>query len=208
MNIDELSLVTNKDFIPCLKYRADVATANVTIDICKFSDYTNIEVDPIVGQDTQTILYENFYKFLIDNTKQTDISWDRKLQSGETKTEHYNSFKYFLAELSMKIYDSTKRFQANKFIISASLLPVLFFIDGFSKADAIEIYGTYHAGHIADEIINADIYVCPYIQKDMVIATVVASDNMTAAVATSIVDNKYSMQLINPDLLIAGKVTE
>lgn len=206
MNINELSLVTLKDSIPCLNYSAVNDTLTATIGVCKFGDYIDIKTDPIVGQNTQIVTYEEFYKFLINNATQTEIEWNKTLPIGASKLQHYNEFKYFLAELSMKIYDSTKRFQANKFIISASLLPVLFFIAGFVKANITEIYGTYHAGHIADEIINADIYVCPYIPKDMVIATVVASDNMTAAVATSIVDNKYSMQLINPDLLIAGKV--
>lgn len=212
MNISMLSLVTFKDSMPCMRYHADGAILSATVDVCKFGDYIDIEADPIVGQSTQIILYKDFYNFLIDNARQTDISWQRHVHSNETKIDHYNNFKYFLAELSAKIYDSTKRFQANKFIISASLLPVLCFMDGFVRVDTTEIYGTYHAGHLADtasdNIISADIYVCPFIPKDMVIATVVASDNMTAAVATSFVDNKYSMQLINPDLLIAGKVIE
>lgn len=44
MNINELSLVTVKDSIPYLEYHTDGATSSVTIDICKFEDYINVEL--------------------------------------------------------------------------------------------------------------------------------------------------------------------
>ena len=122
-----------------------------------------------------------------------------------------------------KIYDRTKRFAPNYMLIASNVLPILTFIKGFSAAPAGNINGPYFAGTLN----SLKVYVTPNIEPGHFVLGVNGDDMMSSAavyapympiVPTQLLgyadgamsqgwSTLYDLQLLNKDLLVAGRVT-
>ena len=161
---------------------------------------------------------------LIDNANQDgDLVWSKTLPTGVSKAEHYEGFTEILEIARQKIYDRTKRFAPNYMIIASNVLPILTFIKGFTAAPAGSINGPYFAGTLN----SLKVFVTPNITPGHFVVGVNGDDMMSSAavyapymavVPTQLLgfadgamsqgfSTMYDLQLLNKDLLVAGRVT-
>lgn len=163
-------------------------------------------------------------QLLIDNaSSDDDLVWSKAQPVGVNKRDHYEGFAEIIELAKQKIYDRTKRFAPNYMLISSSLLPVLTFIGGFSRASASNINGPYFAGTLD----GLKVFVTPNIDANKFVigvnnnqlqATAAVYAPYMALVPTQLLgfadggmsqgwSTMYDLRLLNKDLLIAGRVT-
>lgn len=163
-------------------------------------------------------------QLLIDNANQdSDLVWSKTLPVGVSKAEHYEGFTEILEIGRQKIYDRTKRFAPNYMLIASNILPILTFIKGFTAAPASNINGPYFAGTLN----SLKVYVTPNIEAGHFVIGVNGDDMMSSAavyapympiVPTQLLgfadgamsqgwSTLYDLQLLNKDLLVAGRIT-
>lgn len=163
-------------------------------------------------------------QLLIDNAESDDsIVWSKTLPVGVSKTEHYEGFTEIIEIARQKIYDRTKRFAPNYMLIASNILPILTFIKGFSAAPTGAINGPYFAGTLN----GLKVFVTPNIEPGKFVIGVNGDDMMSSAavyapymavVPTQLLgyadgamsqgwSTLYDLQLLNKDLLIAGRIT-
>lgn len=162
---------------------------------------------------------------LLDETAKEampELTWSKTLPVGVSKRDHYAGFAENIEIGRQIIYDRTKRFAPNWMVIASDVLPVLAFMDGFKAAPATNINGPYFAGTL-----NAlKVYVSPAIAAGRYLIGVNGSDMMSAVavyapympiVPTSLLQfadggnsqgfsTLYDLKVLNPDLVVAGKV--
>lgn len=163
-------------------------------------------------------------QLLIDNAAaDNDLVWSKTLPVGVSKFEHYEGFVEVLEQANMKIYDRTKRFRPTYMLVSSTLMPVLTCIRAFNAAPAKDVNGPYFAGTIN----NLKVYVTPNIEANKFVIGVNGNDMMSSAavfapympvVPTQLLgyadggmssgwSTMYALELLNKDLLIAGRIT-
>ncbi len=162
-------------------------------------------------------------KLLADNaTEDAELTWSKTLPVGVSKAEHYEGFAEMVAIAGAKIYNKTQRYQPNYMLISSSILPVLGFIKGFTAANVSKVNGPYFAGTLN----GVKVYVSPALAEGEYVLGVNDGDlNCSAAVyapympivPTQLLGHAdgsmsqgfstlYDLKILNPDLLIKGKV--
>lgn len=161
---------------------------------------------------------------LIANAKEdAELVWSKTLPVGVSKMEHYMGFAEMLEIGKQKVYDATKRFAPNYMLIASNVLPVLSLIPAFKAAPATNINGPYFAG----ELNGVKVFVTPNIAAGKFILGVNGDDLMSSAavyapymaiVPTQLLgfadggmsqgfSTMYDLKMLNPDLLVAGKIT-
>lgn len=161
---------------------------------------------------------------LIENAKEdSELVWSRTVPQYISKAEHYEGFSEVFEIAKQKIYDKTQRFAPNYMLCASDILPVLTFIKGFKAASTGSINGPYFAGTLN----GVKVFVTPNIEAGKFILGVNGDDMMSSAavyapymavVPTQLLgyadgamsqgwSTLYALEMLNADLLIAGKVT-
>lgn len=190
-------------------------------------DYGFDLADQIAEKAVGQLQYEidtEITQLLIDNaTSDQDLVWSKTLPVGVSKAEHYEGFSEIIEVARQRIYDRTKRFAPNYMLIASNILPILTFMKGFSAAPAGNINGPYFAGTLN----GLKVFVTPNIDPGKFVIGVNGNDMMSSAavyapymavVPTQLLQyadggnsqgfsTLYDLKLLNPDLLIAGRVT-
>lgn len=162
---------------------------------------------------------------LVENANvDADLTFNKEVPYGVSKPEHYESFLEVIEIGRQKIYDATKRFAPNYMLIASDVLPILSLIKSFKAAPAGSINGPYFAGTIG----ALKVFVTPNIEKSTFVLGVNGDDMMSSAavyapympiVPTQLLGTSdgamsqgfstmYALEMLNPGLLVAGKVTK
>ena len=161
---------------------------------------------------------------LIENAAESDkLTWSRTVPQYISKAEHYEGFAEVVDIASSIIYERTKRFAATFMLCARDIINILTFIKGFKAADAKHANGPYFAGTLN----GIKVFVTPGIEAgkfvlgcngdDMMSAPAVYAPYM-AVVPTQLLgmsdgamsqgfSTVYALEMLNKDLLVAGKVT-
>lgn len=162
---------------------------------------------------------------LLINTAQLapELVWSKTLPVGVSKQEHYAGFTEIIEIGKQKIYDLTKRFAPNYMLIASNVLPILTFIPGFKAAAIGSINGPYLAGTLN----GLKVFVTPNIEPGKFVLGVNGDDMQSSAavyapympiVPTQLLgyadgamsqgfSTMYDLKILNPDLLVAGRIT-
>ena len=152
----------------------------------------------------------------------SELVWSKTLPVGVNKRDHYSGFAEVIGIAKQKIYDKTRRFSPNYMIASSSLLPVLGFLDGFTAAPASNINGPYLAGTVD----GVKVYITPNIEAGKFAIGVNGDDFMSSVavyapympvIPTQLLgysdggmsqgfSTMYALEILNPDLIVAGKI--
>ena len=162
-------------------------------------------------------------KFDDEGNKREVLEWSKVLPIGVSKFEHYNGFLEVIEEAKAIIYNRTKKFHPNYMVISADVLPVLRFVNGFSAVKNAKMNGPYKVG----ELDGLNIYVSPALGEGEFFLGLNGSDMMSSAgvyapymaiVPTQLLGTPdgglaqgfstwYAKAILNGNLLVAGKIT-
>ena len=163
-------------------------------------------------------------QMLIDNAPNDgDLVWSKTLPVGVSKTEHYEGFTEVLEIARQKIYDRTKKFVPNYMLIASNILPIISFIKGWTAAPTGDMNGPYFAGTLN----SLKVFVTPNIAPNTFVIGVNGNDMMSSAavyapympvVPTQLLgyadggmsqgfSTMYDLKMLNPNLLVAGRVT-
>lgn len=164
-------------------------------------------------------------KLLSDNaTSYDDLEWSKTLPVGVSKRDHYAGFAEIVELGSQHIYDATQKHAANYMLIASNIKPILVMMDGFKAASSTKINGPYFCGELngvkvyVSPALEAGRFVLGYNGGDLVTSAAVYAPYM-AIVPTQCVgfadgamsqgfSTMYDLRLLNPALLVAGKVTD
>lgn len=164
-------------------------------------------------------------KLLSDNaTEYEDLEWNKVLPVGVSKRDHYAGFAEIVELGSQHIYDATQKHAANYMIISSSIKPILVLMEGFKAASSNKINGPYFCGELngvkvyVSPALEAGRFVLGYNGGDLVTSAAVFAPYM-AIVPTQLLgfadgamsqgfSTLYDLKMLNPSLLVAGKVVE
>lgn len=160
---------------------------------------------------------------LIANAEhKAELEWSRQVPQYISKAEHYEGFAEVLEIGKQIVYDRTKRFAPNYMLIASNILPILTFIKGFKAAPVGKINGPYFAGTLN----GVKVFVTPNIEAGKFILGVNGDDMMSSAavyapymaiVPTQLLgyadggmsqgwSTLYALEMLNSELLVAGKV--
>lgn len=219
MEVDTISL-----FAKCRRiavYYSQIAAYQAKTDYG--FDLADQLAEKAVGQLNYEIDTEGT-QLLIDNAEEADeLVWSKTLPVGVSKAEHYEGFAEILGIGKQLIYDRTRRFAPNYMLCSSTVLPILSFIKGFQAAPAGQINGPYFAGTLN----GVKVFVTPNIEAGKFVLGVNGDDFMTSAAvyapymvvtptqliqyndggSTTGFSTMYDLKMLNPDLLVAGRVT-
>jgi hypothetical protein len=151
------------------------------------------------------------------------LVWSKTQPFGVNLKDHYESFANQIEVAKSKLYKRTKKFAPNFMIIAADILPVLSLVSGFNAASTSEINGPYFCGSIA----GLKVFVSPDVAEgNYVLGVANPVQKGTAAVFAPYMavtptqllgfadgamsqgwSTLYDMKILNPILLIAGRVT-
>lgn len=164
-------------------------------------------------------------KLLADNAaEKADLVWSKTLPVGVSKRDHYCGFAEVIERASQHIYDATQKHAASYLLIASNIKPVLVMMEGFKAANTAKINGPYFAG----ELNGVKVYVSPALEPGKFVAGYNGGDLATSAavfapymmvVPTQLLgfadggmnqgfSTLYDVRLLNPALLVAGKVVE
>lgn len=141
---------------------------------------------------------------------------------GVSKAQHYEGFMEIVDAGSTKVYNATKRFAPNYMLCARDVIQVLNFVPGFKATTNAKMNGPYMAGSLN----GIKVFVTPNIAPGKFILGVNGDDFMSSAavyapymavVPTQLLgysdggmsqgfSTLYSLEMLNKDLLIAGKV--
>ena len=153
----------------------------------------------------------------------TELVWSKTLPVGVSKAEHYEGFTEILEIAKQKIYDRTQKFAPNYAIVASNLLPVIGVCKGWHAAPAGTINGPYFAGTLN----NLKIFVTPTFEKGRFVIGVNGNDMMSSVAVyapymvvcpTQLLgyadggmsqgwSTMYALEVLNPNLVIAGQLT-
>lgn len=163
-------------------------------------------------------------QMLVDNAESDEnLVWSKTQPFGVSLTDHYESFLNQIEIAKSKIYKRTKKFAPTFMIIASDILPVLSLVSKFDQASASKINGPYFAGTVA----GLKVFVSPALEDGNYVIGVNNNElQATAAifapympvVPTQLLgyadgamsqgwSTLYDMKIVNPLLLIAGRVT-
>ena len=153
-----------------------------------------------------------------------DTTFNKTLPVGVSKAEHYEGFAEIIERASQIIYDRTQKHAANYMVIASNIKPILSLMRGWKAANTGKINGPYYAGTLN----GVKVFVSPRLVPgrfflgfngdDLVTSAAVYAPYM-AVVPTQLLgfadgamsqgfSTLYDLKLLNPDLLVAGKVVE
>ena len=162
-------------------------------------------------------------KLLSDNaTYYDDLEWSKTLPVGVSKRDHYAGFAEVVELASQHIYDATQKHAANYMLIASNIKPILVLMDGFKAASTTKINGPYFCGELngvkvyVSLALEAGRFILGYNGGDLVTSAAVFAPYM-AIVPTQLLgfadgamsqgfSTLYDLKMLNPSLLVAGKV--
>lgn len=160
---------------------------------------------------------------LVENAAEApELVFNKALPIGNSKAEHYEGFAEIVELAKREIYDRTRRFMPNYMLIASDVLPILTFIKGFKAAPVDKVNGPYFCGTLN----GIKVIVTPNIEAGKFVLGVNGDDLMSSAavyapymaiVPTQLLgfsdgsmsqgfSTLYALELLNKDLLVAGKV--
>ena len=191
------------------------------------TDYGFDLASELAKQAVATLSFEidtEIVDLLVKNAAEdTDLTWSKTLPVGVSKAEHYQGFLEMVGIAQQKIYDKTKRYAPDYMLIASNVLPVLRFINGFKEASAANINGPYFCGTLnglkvfvspsiepgkfafgvnKNELNASAAAWCPYMPIVPTQALQYADGGNSQGFSTL-----YALELLNKDLLIAGRIT-
>lgn len=108
-----------------------------------------------------------------------ELVWSKTLPVGVSKAQHYEGFAELIEIAKAKVYKKTQRWVPNFMLCSATVIPVLTFIEGYKAANVTKMNGPYLAG----ELNGLKVYVTPNIEDGAFAIGVNAGDfNCSVAV--------------------------
>lgn len=151
-----------------------------------------------------------------------ELKWSKTLPVGVSKFEHYNGFLEVVEMAKAIIYNRTQKFHPNYMVIASDVLPVLRFINGFTAVKNVKMNGPYKVG----ELDGMNVYVSPLLSDGNFFLGLNGNDMMSSAgvyapymaiVPTQLLGTPdgglaqgfstwYAKALLNPNLLVAGKI--
>lgn len=151
-----------------------------------------------------------------------DLTFNKTQPIGVSLRDHYAAFAEVIETGSRHIYDATQKHAANYLIVASDIKPVLVMMEGWKAASSSKINGPYFAGEIngvkvfVSPAMNAGEFVLGYNGDDMVTSAAVYAPYM-AIVPTQLLgfadgsmsqgfSTLYDLKLLNPALLVKGKV--
>ena len=161
---------------------------------------------------------------LVDAAGSDDsLVWSKTQPFGVNLRDHYESFANQIAVASSKLYKRTKKFAPNFMVASADIQPVLNMVSSFKAASTTDVNGPYFAGSIN----GIKVFVSPDLADGTYVLGVANPiQKGTAAVFAPYMpivptqllgfadgamsqgwSTLYDMKILNPVLLIAGRVT-
>lgn len=161
---------------------------------------------------------------LVDNAASNEnLVWSKTLPVGVSKMEHYEGFLEVVATGKQIIYDRTKRYSPNYMIVASNVMPVISMIKTFKASPATDHNGPYFAGTLD----GLKVFVSPSIAPGTFVFGVNGNDLRTSAavyapympvVPTMLLgyadggmsqgfSTMYDLQILNKDLLVAGRIT-
>lgn len=162
---------------------------------------------------------------LIENAAEdTKLSWSRTVPQYISKAEHYEGFSEVVDIASADIYAKTGRYAATFMLCARDVVTVLTFIKGFKAADTRKINGPYLAGTLngikvfvtpnieagkfilgcnGDDMMSAPAVYAPYMAVVPTQLLGMADGGMSQGLSTV-----YALEMLNKDLLVAGKITD
>lgn len=162
---------------------------------------------------------------LITNAEEgAELVFNKAVPMGISTTEHYEKFLEIVEKAKAIVYDKTKRFVPNYMLIASNVLPILSFVRGWKAANINSINGPYLAGTLN----GIKVFVTPNIEPGKFVIGVNGDDMMSSAavyapymavVPTQLLgyadggmsqgfSTMYALEMLNKDLLVAGKVIE
>lgn len=137
--------------------------------------------------------------------------------------EHYEGFLEVVATGKQIIYDRTKRYSPNYMIVASNVMPVISMIKTFKPSPTTDHNGPYFAGTLD----GLKVFVSPSIAPGTFVFGVNGNDLRTSAavyapympvVPTMLLGSAdggmsqgfstmYDLQILNKDLLVAGRIT-
>ena len=183
--------------------------------------------DQLAEQAVGRLSYEidtEIVNLLVENAPaDSELVWSKTLPFGVSKQEHYAGFVEILEMAAAKIYNKTKKFSPNYMLISSDIKPILAFVPGFQAAAIKEMNGPYMAGTLN----GLKVYVSPNMAPQTFVLGVNGNDMMSSAavyapympvVPTQLLgyadgamsqgfSTMYALEMLNADLLVAGRVT-
>ena len=164
-------------------------------------------------------------KLLADNAKVAkELTFSKTLPVGVSKSEHYDSFSEILEIGKDIIYTATQKFAPNYMLVASNCLPVLTMMKSWKAAPTGAINGPYFAGTIG----SLKVFVSPAMDKGTFVLGCNGNDMMSSAAVyapyLSIVPTQllgyadggnsqgwstmYDLQMLNPNLLVKGTITD
>ena len=161
---------------------------------------------------------------LVDAAGSDDsLVWSKTQPFGVNLRDHYESFANQIAIATSKLYKRTKKFAPNFMVASADIQPVLNMVSSFKAASTTDVNGPYFAGSIN----GIKVFISPDLADGTYVLGVANPiQKGTAAVFAPYMpivptqllgfadgamsqgwSTLYDMKILNPILLIAGRVT-
>lgn len=151
-----------------------------------------------------------------------ELVFNKTVPTGVSMSEHYESFAEVLELASQVIYDRTQKHAANYMVCASNVKPILALMRGWKAASAGKINGPYFAGTIngikvfVSPAVAAGRFFLGFNGDDLVTSAGIYAPYM-AIVPTQLLgfadgtmsqgfSTLYDAKLINPSLLVAGKV--
>ena len=151
-----------------------------------------------------------------------ELTWSKTLPVGVSKFEHYNGFLEIVEAAKAIIYNRTQKFHPNYMVIAADVLQVLRFVNGFTAVKNAKMNGPYKVG----DLDGMGVYVSPRLGMGEFFFGLNGNDMMSSAgvyapymaiVPTQLLGTPdgglaqgfstwYAKALLNPNLLVAGKI--
>lgn len=152
------------------------------------------------------------------------LTWSKTQPIGVSLADHYKSFAATIGMAKSIIYKATKRFAPNYMVVGTGVIPILEFMSDFVAAPATDVNGPYFMGTLG----GLKVYAAPSIDDNEFFFGVNGNDMVTSAAVfapyMSVVPTQllqyadggtsqgfstmYDMKILNPALLIKGKITE
>lgn len=183
--------------------------------------------DTLAAQAVGELNYEidtEAVNLLVENAgEDADLVWSKTQPLGVSLRDHYESFLNQVEVAKAKIYKRTKKFAPTFMVIAADVLPVLGLVSKFQAASTGKINGPYYAGSVN----GLKVFVHPGMEDGHYIVGVNNNElQATAAVFAPYMpivptqllgfadgamsqgfSTLYDMKILNPLLLIAGRIT-
>jgi hypothetical protein len=174
-----------------------------------------------LAYEIDTEIVDMLYKAAFKSADEV-IEWSKALPHGVSKFEHYNGFLEVVEQAKAVIYNRTRKFHPNYMVISADVLPVLRFINGFTAVKNAKMNGPYKVG----ELDGLNVYVSPALASGEFFLGLNGNDMMSSAgvyapymaiVPTQLLGTPdggltqgfstwYAKALLNDALLVGGRI--